>query len=46
MWDWPAAVILFGVVLLLGGVQGGAVLVLVGGLALLIRRGAFTPRRR
>ena len=48
MWDWPVAVILIGLLLLLfaGGARVGAVLLLVFGVvALLIRRGAFTPRR-
>lgn len=47
VWDWPVAVIVFAVVLLLAGVKvGGGVLLLLGVVALLIRRGAFTPRRR
>lgn len=47
-WDWPVAVILVAVVLAIGtdASPGSIVMFWFGVLALMIRRGAFTPRRR
>lgn len=47
MWDWPVGVIVGGALLAVVGVWVLAVpLLAFGVVALLIRRGAFTPRRR
>ena len=52
MWDWPVAVIVVGVLLVLLALTSGAspsllawLLIGFGVVALLIRRGAFRPRR-
>ena len=46
LWDWPVGVVVGGVVLTLVGVPViGLPLLALGVVALLIRRGAFTPRR-
>ena len=47
-WDWPVGVIIAGVVLGIatGGATGAVVLFWFGVIALMIRRGAFTPRRK
>ena len=47
IWDWPVAVILIGLLFLLfsEGSPGAVLLLVFGVVALLIRRGAFTPRR-
>lgn len=52
LWDWPVAVIAVGVLLGLAAFASGGqpsfvtwLLIVFGVVALLIRRGAFTPRR-
>ena len=46
IWDWPVIVMLVAVVLLIAGAKVvGGLLLAFGVVALLIRRGAFTPRR-
>jgi hypothetical protein len=47
VWDWPVGVIVGGAALTLFGVWPlGVPLLAFGVVALLIRRGAFAPRRR
>ena len=46
IWDWPVIVMLVAVVFLIAGAKVfGGLLLAFGVVALLIRRGAFTPRR-
>lgn len=46
-WDWPVAVIILAVVLMFAGAGVGAVVLFwFGVLSLMVRRGAFTPRRK
>lgn len=47
LWDWPVGVALAGLVIVLAtGKTFGVVLFWFGVIALLLRRGSFSPRRR